>query len=596
MEQYFLKLLIAVANGYTHKYYDKTIEYSNDYKIALTGNNFGDWLKRFWREKDIDFTKRKELTSENVSAIFDPVFKKFNRISRVQNVKRSIDYVGDSSEMIQNLILYIEGSFFSGGIENYLDTFYYIYSLADPNAFFLTDIKKVGDKKIPVNYIYPCESVRDFNYDVFGNLEYVIVKNKNSFGTYDYVLYSKDYFMKLTEVAKKNEDNNIFPTNQKFVTLDENFTVLKSGELLKFSDSKMFEYTVDEIKISNCQAFRVGYKYDIACDNKICISPIHRAIRIAQNVLSLKSNFDISFLTNIFPKMAYYIPPCKGTLEHPCIGGHTADGEICRVCDGTGKRKTFTTPEDSFELVLPDDAEEMIDLEKLLHYYKTEIDTVKALGSQITSLEQMIYVIVFSTELIPHANVTSIGDGVTATEFTVKRDDMNDTLFPCAQQRGLLRSHMVNTALQFFVPQVEYVKTTYSFVYPKDLKLSTLSELLDDLQKATQSNAPSFLIQELIHEIAMKKFDGDSYNMKKFLTKSAFVPFLGYTHEQVITLIDKGLVSEEDAYCWANSDVIFASIEKSEPDFYNLDYKLKNEIFERELKKFIAVKKFQPKI
>lgn len=557
----------AINKQTTHCHYTRTVELADDYKRMITGKGVDKWLEMFFREDETVWKQRLKITTPIVKSVLNNVSNRVKKITRIQNVKKSITYTGDNDSIEKSLNLLIK-KFNGTGLEKYLEQKQLIGSMHDPNAHLITLFKTVGNKNIPYIVKYSSKESIDFEYNDFGVLEWFLGKKEFHGSTktgskvtqHQYYLVAGDIVVRYVFVASKDTKEEEWPLD---------FKNKKEGSFWESESKSVYWTEVYKVSASKVQAKRIGCIPDVETDGETCISLIDSAMPRLIKVLRSGSNFDLALTLNIFPQKYEYSVACDGTRDEPCNDGFTLGGAKCGVCGGSGKKK-ITQPDQSKEFILPDNKDDMFDLSKMVYYPEQDISSVKYLEEYINRLENRVYLDIYNTELIPNSggNLKSIGD-VTATEITVKREDINDTLLPLAQ-------HFSSTHVEIVELFAEYTTTTKNILenlsiiyqFPKDLKLSTFGELMADLQAASGSNAPPLVIQQLVEDIVNKVTDGDDLTQKKILIKSKYIPFLGWNTKSVDTALLSGCISWDDAIVYYGQDIIFGNLEMKQRGFY----------------------------
>ena len=556
----------AIINNTKHANYDRVIALAKTYQILATGTGYEDFLVMFKRrEEDEDFAERIKITTENLSAVCAPVLTQFGRLGGLQNIRKGIAYNGNGSEAVQAKIQDGINGFYANGLEYFLSTTYDRTALLDPNAFlvveFRADVTKTQLK--PYGIVFTSNEAINFHYDENEVLRYLLVKitvaTKTTEGKKlecaDYVLYAGEQAIKYTLYKQGDQiRQGIDPNGQQL-----------------FDDSKHSIYIVEEFApmAQEVQAFRLGYIKDYLTKNKTCISPLHPAVEKFKDLIRTKSNFDLTKFLHTFPQKVQRQPACPGEDSmHTCNQGICPQtGNTCSKCNGTG-RLSITQPTDAIVVTDDPSSDEMVKLESVIFYVKPEVQTFTLLRSEINDLTNEVYVAVFNSELTPHAKTTV--QGATATEINIKREDINNTLLPFAEQKSTLYKFIVRQIASIVVDGLDVSKLLIHYEFPKDLKLSSITELYTDLKTATDSGAPAFVIEQIINDIAGKIYEGDDEALRRYQIKAKHIPFLGLSLDMIKYLDSKNYLRKEDIIRLAYQDSIFTDLERQNANFWKL--------------------------
>ena len=112
------------------------------------------------------------------------------------------------------------------------------------------------------------------------------------------------------------------------------------------------------------------------------------------------------------------------------------------------------------------------------------------------------------------------------------------------------------------------------FAFDKDFKMKTTTELYDDLQKANESGADAFAIQDIQLDIARNIFANNPDDFQRYMTRQDFYPFSGKSKEEIIALKSTNNTTRFLKVLEENYSYIFDQIEMEEgADFYLLTRK-----------------------
>jgi hypothetical protein len=580
----------VINKNITHTNYQRTIDLANDYRTAITGEGFEKWLYQFSkRETKEDFETRKLLTSKVFIPAISNVLNKFNKLTAIKNVTKSINFVtGEKRKEKIELIVDSEQTMLNTSFEDFVRQFLLPRSHRDPNAFYTMLFEKKNDVKVPYLKFFSAEECVYYDFDKNNDIDFLVTKetintkktNGDEFQAKDYTLFGGELVLKYklillgTDADKENKS--------KFVR--EGYSLDAKNYI---DDNKnVYEVTEYNTMAKNVQAFRIGYVLDALTDEATCVSVIDVAMPIIQRYISVISNADVSRNIHTFPKAMTYVAPCDYKDEEgECSKGEMPDGSKCPKCKGTGKKKT-ESPLDTLEVDFPDDITTIFDINKLSSYANQSTVIVEFLDKLEQRLERRIFASIFNAEMTPHSTLSAVGDTVTATEVATTRSDINDTLILTASMISKFKKWDIKLINSYLYPR-DSSRILVNYEYPNDLKLSSVEELLSQLQLAKQSSAPFFVIEEITQNISAKLFDGDVKSMNKIALKKRFIPFFEMSTDFVLGGFEKNAINTEDLIVFYNQESIFVDLEEQNPSIYFLKPERQKEIVKAFIVEFI---------
>lgn len=603
LEDGYLILKDTVANKKFHKNYTYVTELADKYKKLITGDKINTLLRKFVRrEDDALFEQRCELTQAITPAVSSSLMNPFYKVGRSNSIIKDIDIAEDSDNKklddIKTAILQYNGE---KSLDRYLETRFVDLNFTDPNSFIITefDPAPIGPQGEMLEKVKPrpfeCSSKNAINYTYKNNiLQWLIVRldikyieakdtdNQKECDGYSYTIYLKDDAIKLTRVA------NDFVSVEKGNTVE--YTIITTAGTItqKFyrpTDSELYLVEYFEHKSGKVPAKRVGYRLDLITDGETCVSPMHDAMCYFMKSIKTVSEFDLTMALHAFPQKFQYAPRCWGdeTNNITCDSGLTPDGAKCSQCKGSGYM-IHTSAQDAVMMRLPKTTDQIIDLQKLVHYQYPPIDLLKFQDEFIKSLKNEARQAVFNSEIF---NRSQIASGATATEVKISLESVYDTLFPFAEAFSETYKYIVS-----LIANLRDVKdATVDHRFPKDFKFKTVPELLGELQVANTSNAPGYIKNQISMDIAEQQFVDKPEEFRKVKVKDKFYPFPDKNYTEIIYLISNNLTSEYNKVLWANFDNIFKELEQeSEVNgkyFYDLAHKEQASAIERKVQGLI---------
>lgn len=555
-----------------HSNHSRTVELATDYKTAITGEGFEKWLHQFSkRETEEDFETRKLLTTRVFVPAINNVLNKFNKLTAIKNVTKSINFVsGENREQKVLKLNESEKEMFSSSFEDFVRLYLLPRSHRDPNSFYTILFEKKSGNKIPYLKFFSANECVYFEYETPSRLDYLVTReviaakkiNGDELEALDFTLFAGELILeyKLVLLGVDSGKEN-----------SENFRREGIKSESEFIDENKNVYSVKayNTKSREVQAFRIGYILDAQTDESTCVSVIEVAMPIIKRFISVVSNSDVSRNIHTFPQRMTYVAPCDYRDEEgECSKGELPNGRKCPKCHGTGKKKT-ESPLDTLEVDFPDDTSTVFDISKLSAYANQSTEIVEFLDKLEQRLERRIFAAVFNAEMTPHSSLSAVGDTVTATEVTTTRSDINDTLILTASMISRFKKWEIKLTNYYLYPN-DNSEILVNYEYPNDLKLSSVEELLAQLKQAKEAAAPYFVIEEITQNISAKLFDGDIKSMNKIALKKKFIPFFEMSADFVQSGFDKGAINFDDFIVFYNQESIFVDLEEKNPSLYFL--------------------------
>lgn len=578
-----------------HPNYNRTVDLANDYLTAITGEGFERWLYQFSkRETVVDFDTRKLLTSKVFVPAVSNVLNKFNKLTAIKNVTKSINFVsGENREQKVIALNESEKLMLNSSYEDFVRQFLLPRSHRDPNSFYTILFDKEGTKRIPYLKFFSSSECVYFEYENPSKIDFLVTKeiiatkkrNGDVLEARDFTLFAGELILEYKLVLLGTDSGNENSANFRRVDIVSD---------IEYIDDNKNVYAVKSYntKSKEVQAFRIGYILDAQTEESTCVSIIDVAMPVIKRYISVISNADVSRNIHTFPQRMTYVAPCDyRSDEGECSKGEMPDGTKCPKCKGTGKKKT-DSPLDTLEVDFPDDLTAVFDISKLSAYANQSTEIVEFLDKLEQRLERRIFAAIFNAEMTPHSSLSAVGDTVTATEVTTTRSDINDTLILTASMISKFKKWSVILRNYYLFPK-DNQEILVNYEYPNDLKLSSVEELLAQLKQAKEANAPYFVIEEITQNISAKLFDGDIKSMNKIALKKRFVPFFEMSSEFVLTGFEKGAINLDDFIVFYNQESIFVDLEDENPSLYFLKPDLQKEKVSDFIKEFLV--KFKQK-
>ena len=566
----------TITKDLKHQDYKRVCKIASEYTKYVTGEDIGSLLKRFNpRESEEQFNQRVELTqavtSDMSNRLLTPMFK-IGRSRADVNISWKSN---ENSDKKKTLLLDAAGNFFGDeSVEHYLTNRMVELDATDPNSFIVVEFAGVYDPTKPEQKVlpYPFEvnSKEAINYEYINNeLQFLVVENE--FIDYDkdkkpkecskYTIYVDNDAVVARQILKDNVD-----------TFRKEFPKIEIWAINEEDDKTETEYyaiTEANHKAGRVPARRVGTKKDLTTRGRTCVPIIHPAHPYFKKSIKTVSEFDLSTCLHLFPQKIQYDEVCPGDMPNnkPCTHGKTLEGHTCGVCKGTGF-KTHTSSADIIRVKLPKDIKDMVSLENYITYKGPPIDLLKFQKDYgLYELTTLATKAVYTSDLYSTDTVST-----TATEKTIDLDSVYDTLKPFADSWSAMWKHIMNVIAAYRDVNKD-ININHQF--PKDFKMKSVTMLLEDLNKANSSGAPSYIKNEINKDLAQKLYIDNPNELLKIEVKNKFFPFNGKTENEINNIITNDLTSKFNKILYANFDNIFDELDAensvNEVNFYRIE-------------------------
>lgn len=572
-EQANTLLIDCIDSNLRHAGYERTIALRQDYHTIVTGVDYDRFLSRYaQRETKEEFDQRLALTYQNLSATASPILRKAGQISRVQDIKKGINYAGTSERDQRDLQGVLddfggEGQAQTGTLDDYLTRHYDEATHTDPNAFILLDFlgfnAALGERARPYGVWFGCESIYHFRY-TRGVLDYLLVRvlvdYKNLEGVAkvatDLICYAGIFTTRYYQVADGRQD------------LPETFTDFKAKSDI------MYRVVTYLPGIEMVPAVRLGDLPDSQTRGLTCVSRLfHAAMDQFRELINLKSQNDIVTRKHGFPRRYERAPLCPGEmldggLRTQCIEGkNPSTGQTCQACGGSGF-EVHRSEQDTIRLPLNGNevADDLWDLSKLSYVEKPELETITSFDQKIRDKQAEIYVTVYSSE--QQVQINGPQTSKTATEYVVSREDQNNTLLPIADYKSNLYKQLGGyiAALMSISGEVEFL-----YEFPRDLKLTSADEILSEIADKSEKVA-SPTLEQLYDDYYKKVHKTDTNALQWYYFLKDHIPFYLTPKAEFEWYVGSGYVTEADRTRRVYCDTITADLRINAPDILNLSY------------------------
>lgn len=577
-----------IETGETHQDYTRTKELAETYRIYITGCDIAKKLIQFVQREDAAlFAQRLKITKSITPAVASSIRQPFNKVVRNDRVRKVVNVKNEGrKQAIEQMIKGFYGAArkMNRGLDYWMNTRFVELNFSDPNSWLVIEWEAPEDEAktiMPRPFEVSAEQARNF-FIVNDEVKWLFVEQPIKFSGYG---------SQATGSTGVQPGNNVAPAavqpakdkaskyeGFRYTLYDEEVTVVfeqvdpeylkQTGYVLQQGEElikiKEVTYIVRNYtpKIGYAPVFRIGYKRDEVTSGRTFVNPWHDALCYFEKSLKVVSELDLTMTLHTFPQKLQYVHKCTGaSREKRCNQGRLADGKECTACKGTGY-KIHTTAQDSILLPMPDNKDEMLNLDQLLVYKAPPIELIKFQNEYAQQLEKQAHTAVFNSQALTKVTFQ------TATENDNNFQSIYDALEPFTEKYSELWRDQVITFGILAGEKLEAIEVVHDF--PADFKLKTGDVLLTDRKAATDSGAPSFLIETIDDDLATIIYAGDALGMQKYRVKRRFFPFAGNTPDEIAALLSSQYVPDEPKILYSNFDLIFKEIEVTNPEFWTM--------------------------
>lgn len=574
----------VVMNQRRHKFYDKTVAIAREAKAFITGEGIEKYVPRFPRREDMVVYKQRLDITVNITPtvcgnVIDPQYK----LPRSNSIQRKMFYTDNDVKRLDELRDILD-KFWDNkrSLDSYMGKVWVELNNIDPNAFVVIDWKfnREGERIRPYPVEYGSENVINYNL-IHGDLRWMVVHRPADPLGVDpeaFILYTKDYtvmFRKQEEKDHSYEDITFF---QQFPIEDFESRVAA----VRKDDHSYYEvFIFKPHNLGVVPGFFVGFVTDMAT-RKVYLSAIHKALPILKKIVKANSELDLILSLHTFPQKIQYVNPCP-----ECNGnGRTPSGVLCPTCEGSAidKRDVHESSIDIMYVPRPRDKEEQMDLSKMVHYVDYDVDLFKAVDEFVDKNIRRCKEAVYNSEVFTRGQVPE-----TAYQKNIDLQNVYDALWPMAEAYAYTYNFIVDTVAKITRLDKDLVHRLH---FRKDFKMKSLSDLYEDLLKATTSGADEFVKRGIENDIAGVLYEDDPRALAKYYTENHFFPFTGKTKDEIKAIVARqDLAPRKVKVFWANSSYILDELENEwankNIDFYRMPREEQRAAIEKKVQEII---------
>jgi hypothetical protein len=551
-------LIDVIAKKKRHRDYDRVTKMADNLTRLITGEDMDVLMRQFdRRESTGQFAQRKRITQHITSTVCRNLMKPAYKIPRSNGVRRVLNYKDDSeNKKLKDFEAILEKFWGNKSFDDYLSKRWIDLTHSDPNSFIVFEWDEFdgrSENALP----YPFEvSSHEAIYYIYENniLQFLVVENDfepgvagiqerttgNNNSVKRYTVYFPGFSIVFDQLSREEEER-----------LKPNQAKEKYSEGLEYIDinRKIFKIGIYKSRLDFVPAVRVGFEYDISTRARTCLSAIDEVVPILMKMVKANSELDLSMALHAHPQRIQYLPEC----EH-CNKGLLPDGNKCRVCNGTGVKRAPTTGQESIELKMPRDKEDIVTLENIVKYIYPPVDLIKFQDEYIKSLTAQCKEAKYNSELFSRQEIAE-----TATGKNIDLQNVYDALYSMAKAFEFTWEFGIKTIAKI---TDKYLDLIYNYTFSKDFKMKSLNDLYWDLKIVSDSKADAFVKQGIQDDIARMIYTDDPTGYLKYKTKEEFYPYSGKTQEQIALIVGSAPPDDFNRTLWESYGWIFGELER----------------------------------
>ena len=585
-------MIDIIAKDKRHRDYKRTVEMSEKMLKLISGEDMGDLMRKFnRRESDEQFEQRVDITQHITGTVAKNLMKPEYKIPRSNGVRRTLAYANDNENSQLHELEGILNKFWGNkSLDKYLNKRWIDLTNIDPNSFIVFEWGEF-DNNVERAKPYPFEVSSDeaIYYNYINNvLQFLVVLNEFEEGagnlkqevdekdtmknvTKRYTMYLEGYSIVFDQIDDKKL---IQPFAVKTV---DNWTVEDGLIDIK---GRIYKVSIISSGLDFIPVMRVGFDYDPMTRGRTCLPPIWDAVPILMKIIKANSEMDLTMALHAHPQKLQYVRQCQ---EENCNQGRTVTGTKCTACKGTGREKVATTAQEVIELIMPRDKEDIVPLDQIVLYVAPSVELVKFQDDYIRALTELCIEAVYNSQVFSRKQIAE-----TATKSGIDRENVYDSLYPMAEAFA--------DAWEFSIHAISRITDkdeglVYSYVFSKDFKMKTISELIMDLKTASDSKADPFVKESIQNDIALIVYTDNPTELSKHNTMRRFYPYSGKSPEQIALVLATKPATDFNRVLWEIYGSVFNEIEleqtKKGVNYYDLTVSKQWSILSRHVKNYI---------
>ncbi len=590
-------LLQIIKKDIRHQDYDRVVHLAKTYTRLATGVDMAPLMRRFnRRETESAFKQRILITQHITKAVFQNLIKPAYKVPRSNGVQRILAYTDDTENQkkkeLEAILAVFNGD---DSLDSYMEVEFILQTHVDPNAFVVVEWGEFNPN-IERAQPYPFEvsSEEAVYYEFINNILQTLVvrqeyqednisEEEDGETILSYTKYNMNDAIRMTRVNDKKLADKIKEENVevRFKRKQEDGK-FKSLDFIKLDGKNPGVYLIERFpyKLGFVPAIRTGYKKDLVTKNRTMVSAIDEAVPVLMKIVKANSELDLTMALHAFPQKLQFVPSCRNKT---CHQGKLPDGNICGECKGEGWSESVSAQE-VISIEMPKNKEDIIDIEKLIHYESPPVDLIKFQDQYVKDLTAQSKDAVFNSDIFSRQEVAE-----TATGKNIDIQNVYDTLWPLAKS--------YRKSWNFFVGTVAKITSTdknliFDYIFNRDFKMKSLNDLYNDLKVTSDSKADEFVKRGIQGDIAVIMYADNQNELLKFKTMEAFFPYSGKRPEEILFIVINSDVKDPHRVLWESYGWIFDDIVleqgKAGKNFYEMKKSVQKKILDKKVQEIIA--------
>jgi hypothetical protein len=299
----------------------------------------------------------------------------------------------------------------------------------------------------------------------------------------------------------------------------------------------------------------------------------------------------ISLAMHVFAQKIVQVEDCKGwhsieeNMHYNCNGG-TLQGtnRECPNCKGSGLEPIAKNSMDIIKVKLGEGGQDDHNLDNIVRYIRTDIETPKFLAEYLDKLEEQCIRDVFHANSFSKRSVEK-----TATESGIDQENLYDAILPYVRNFEELFKFCMNTGLRLRDIQ----QSKFSIRFPDDFEIKTLGELIEDYKNS--DGLPVAVRKSIRTRISRKLAASSKHADKLEAVRILHEPFVDKSSDDIKYIVGQNLTTIEKRILWANYDDILSSMESTFGEAWvNMNFELRQSYIDKSVEAMKA--KLTPEI
>ena len=584
----------VISEKKVHANYSHVVALAKLCRQIMTGNDQNELIVSYkTRETTEQKEQRIHLYNSRTAYVSNKVLSQFKEVERADNTVDNIWYENEGPEsktLLTELNERIKAYSGTKNIKRYLHDAVRRLNFFDPNAWLVTEFRTKNDKDKP--YPYPLEIYSD-----------QAVMYEKEFGVTNYLVGKWPIKYKIREGSTiKEKDGSKFTIYGPMVA----FTMTEAGEAKEamqvdgaeyvtlLIDNKSIVYRLDryETKFEETPAIQIGYKSDPETNWVTFVSPLHPAIHILRDLINTKSEYDLHKAMHGFAQKFAYAERCtfKGNTGNAidiCDNGTLRISRSqCPACKGTGKM-VHTTVQDVVVIAKPENGGDQVavKLNEMVHFVEIPQHIIAGHKQDIKDLENDVSLAIFNANVFDRKEIA-----ITATEKKINMQsvyneysDFADNLSEVYKKKVQLAANVIDGMAGLIV----------DFSIPKDYRMETIDEILQQRKLAMESGSPYDIINAFDMGILMKQNQDNKIYIDQIRSQEQFRPWRDKSKEEIMFILSGVTEFDPDRILYMYFDKIFTKVwaDPAFMNFHKMKYTAQKVIVDKEVELIINEKK-----